>query len=237
MPSSPDRTSQSPSNSSGLINQLTGLPDQMTALPRQVAGQATKAFNQQADILVPPDIRAKLHQPFTKRAWIVLLYLTIGMFLGWRNGFSLIGWWTGGLIGFFLLDADHLLDVYFLHPEQSASQKVKQALLTRKWRTVWETLISTAPERANLVLHSVIFETIIVILSIYAVTSSGGLFASALVLAFFLRILSEQIREFMKSGHYSSWFWQIRDPVPHNLQAVFLTTALITFIILTIAAL
>jgi len=231
MPATSDQETQSASSDSpgGVINQMTGFP-------RQMASQAAGIVGQHADNLVPADVRRRLRVPFTKRLWIILTFLIIGTLIGWQYGFSLIGWWIGGLIGFFLLDVDHLLDVFFLHPDDPASQQVKQALKSRNWSKVWEVLIATAPQRRHLVLHTIIFEVVIAVLAIYVATSSGGLFPKALILAFWFRILTEQIREYMSTGKMASWFWQIKDPVPPNLQAVFLAVGLIVWIIISLGS-
>ena len=214
--SSPSENSTSPA---GFINQITG------------------AVGEQADAFVPSGIRRQLRVPFTKRIWVILTYLVVGTLISWQSGFSLIGWWIGGLFGYFLLDVDHLLDVFFLHPDNPENQQVKQAIAGRNWAKTWQILISTAPQRKHLVLHTVIFEAVIAVLAIYVATSSGGLFPSAVVLSFWLRILSEQTREYMSTGKMDSWFWQIKDPVPSNLQAVFLTAGIIVWIIISLGTL
>lgn len=220
MPEESDQTSKPETSSpSGFINQMTGV------------------VGEQADTLVPSDVRQKLKVPFTKRLWIILAYLFVGTLLAWRQGLGIFGWWIGGIFGFFLIDIDHLLDVFFLHPDKDENIKVKQALQKRNWAQVWQLLISTAPQRTHLILHSIIFESIIAVLAIYVATSSGGLFPKAVVLSFWLRILSEQVREYMDTGKMNSWFWQIKDPVPSNLQAVFLTTGLIVWIFISLGTL
>jgi hypothetical protein len=209
----------------------------VSSSPSGFINQITCVFREQAESFVPSEVRQKLHIPFSKRLWVILGYLAVGTLIGWQAGFGLIGWWIGGLFGFFILDVDHLLDVFFLHPDALSSQQVKQAFKSRNWVRVWQVLIATAPMRKNLVLHTIIFEALIAVLAIYVVTSSGGLFPKALILAFWLRILFEQIREYMRTEKMDSWFWQIKDSVPSNLQVVFLSTGLVVWIIISIAAL
>ena len=169
------------------------------------------------------------------RLLVVAIYLGVGTLLGFRNGLGLIGWWLGGLIGFYLLDIDHLLDVYFLHPESESSRQVKEAMKSRRWKQVWRGLLATREQRKRLILHSVIFQVVVLVLAVYVVTSGSGMWSRGLVLGFGLRILSEQVREFMATGKMDSWFWQIKDPVPNNLQVVFLTAGIVIWVILTMA--
>lgn len=202
----------------------------------RVIDEMTGMVREQAESLVPEEVRRKLYEPVSKRLVVILAYLVMGTLLGWQNGWSLFGWWTGGLIGFWLLDLDYLLDVFFLHGDEPTSQEVKTALRTRNWHQGWRLLLKTASDRKRLVLHSIIFEAIVAVLSIYVVTSSGGLFAKGLVLAFWWRMLFEQVKEFMKTGKMESWFWQIKEPVPSNLQAVFLTAGIIVWVVLSLGA-
>ena len=214
------------------------------AYSKDVTWQATKVIDEitgtlrdQAESLVPNEVREKLAVPIKKRLLVLGCYLVLGTVLGWNQGIAnIIGWWIGGLVGFHLLDVDHLLDVWFLHPEKEESQRVKEALKTKSWKTVWRVLMKTAPQRNRLVLHSVIFEAVVMGLVIYVVTSKGGLFAAGMVLCFWLRMLYEQVAEFMRTGKMDKWFWQIKDSVPSNLQAAFLVAGMVGWVILSMAA-
>ncbi len=227
-----DKEIEEPKNK-GKEGMEVGMPKQAT----KVIDDMTGMLRDQAESLVPADVRGKLGHPFRRRLGVLAIYLALGTLLGWSKGWSLVGWWIGGLLGFHLLDVDHLLDVFFLHPEKEDSQQVKEALRSRNWKRVWQVLIETASQRSKLVLHSVVFEVVLMFLVIYVVTSKGGLFAAGLVLSFWLRILYEQVREFMKTGKMDRWFWQVREPVPSNLQAVFLTVGMVVWVIMTVAVL
>jgi hypothetical protein len=201
----------------------------------KVIDDMTGLLRDQAEGIIPTEVRGKLVLPFRKRLLVLVGYMVLGTLLGWRMGWSVLGWWVGGLLGYHLLDVDHLLDVFFLHPETDDSHQVKQALKSRNWKIVWQVLIKTAPQRTKLVLHSVIFEVVLMFLVIYVVTSKGGLFAAGLVLSFWLRMLYEQVSEFMKTGKMDKWFWQIKDQVPSNLQAVFLIAGMVVWVVLSMA--
>ena len=49
-------------------------------------------------------------------------------------------------------------------------------------------------------------------------------------------MLYEQVSEFMSTGKMDKWFWQIKEPVPSNLQAAFLVAGMVGWVILSMVA-
>lgn len=208
------------------VNQLTGIPENLAG-----------TISEKVEEVVPSTVRKKLKSPLFRQLWIILPYMVISSLFIWYIGINLIYWWIGGLIGFFILDIDHLLDIYFIHPDTEYGKKIIKSVKNTDWKGAWSEMLSTVDQRPQLVMHSLIFEIIVAILGLYVVTSDHTFLGQALILSLMLRIVSEQVREYMHLNNIDTWLWQIKEPIPQNLQAVFLAVGIIVWIIFNLAVL
>jgi len=118
-------------------------------------------------------------------------FVLITLFKGW---FSLeyLPFWVGGILGTFLPDVDHFIYVYFLRPHELTSQRVSRMLSKRDYWDMVRLLVETRKERSRLIFHSAFFQVIFVVLTFLIMTSSGSVFGTGLVLAFYLHLLTDQ---------------------------------------------
>jgi len=65
------------------------------------------------------------------------------------------------------------------------------------------------------VLHSALFQGILVILSFYVVSSTGNIFMKALVMTAMLQSFYRQFKEYEKKGNLDDWFWMLTEK-PHK---------------------
>lgn len=82
---------------------------------------------------------------------------------------------------------------------------------------------------AKPLLHSVVGAVIIGIAGFFVVTSSGSILGSGVVLSLLLRVLSEQITEYMATGQIMSWFATKQSVLVQQLTMVVSMTMLLLF--------
>lgn len=135
---------------------------------------------------------------------LVFLALTV-LIKSWFN----LGVWPfvlGGIFGTILPDVDHLIYVYFLKPQDLTSQRVAYLNEERKFTKAVEILADTRYERSMTIFHSAIFQVVILVLTIFVVTSSTSLFAIGIVTGFSLHLLVDQVIDIRKVGSIQTWF-------------------------------
>lgn len=115
----------------------------------------------------------------------------------------------GAMFGTALPDVDHLIYVYFLSPEDHTSQRVSYLNNEKNFVKAAEILSETRYERTSAIFHSVFFQIVILVLTIFVVTSSGSLFAIGIVTAFSLHLLVDQVMDIRQVGSIQSWFRNI----------------------------
>ena len=121
---------------------------------------------------------------------VTLFWLVLVTLLRWRWEGNLILLWLGGLTGTFLIDIDHLLYV-FIYPQELTSMRVKQLLDQHQFKAALVLLVDTHEERHRLVLHSALFQIILLVACFFVLTSTGSLFGAGLVMAMALHLLKD----------------------------------------------
>jgi hypothetical protein len=138
-------------------------------------------------------------------------------------------WWVGSGLGWFLLDVDHLIDVFWLRPKDNNNQTIREAVRSGNWEQVWKGLLKFSSERKTLVLHSVLFELMVVVMSVYVLTSSSGLLPRGLLLGLWGRMINDQMRELLGSGQMKSWLWQLKVAISRDIQVLFLVGSMVVW--------
>ena len=164
-----------------------------------------------------------------KRLIPSLIFLAILSLLHWQQRFQLIGLWTGGLIGAFLLDLDHLIYCFWQAPHEFTPQRLKRYFQQGQYKYSLALLFETQKERKKLIFHSVVFQIVLLVAVFFVLTSSSGLLGKGLVLVLFLQTLVSQFDEFLKTGRMDSWFWQVKISLPSNFQALYLLLLFLIF--------
>jgi len=125
-----------------------------------------------------------------------------------REYFSLSFWpfWVGGLVGTILPDVDHFIYIFFLRPQELASQRASYMLGKKNVLGTLNFLAETRYERTKIIFHTATFQIIFTALAFWVISSSGSLFGRGLVLAFLLHILVDQTVDLMDMGNLSTWF-------------------------------
>jgi len=113
--------------------------------------------------------------------------------------------WLGGIVGVLLPDIDHFIYV-FSRPHEVTSRRVTAMLGRKDYKNTYSLLSETKSERNNLIIHTALFQLIFLVLTFLVITSSGSYFGRGLVIAFSIRLLSEQYSDYKNNGNIQNWF-------------------------------
>lgn len=161
--------------------------------------------------------------------FLVLVPLVV---LQWR--FNLIFFLIGIILGTFILDLDHLIFAFYQKPEESSSQRIREALGRRNWRELLRVLEEVHQEHTELVFHQAIFQVIFLVFSFFIVTSTLSLLAKGIVMAANLHLLKDEWQDQKRDAHHlNKWlFWQVGQRVDLQTQQLYLIGVSVVFLVL-----
>lgn len=139
--------------------------------------------------------------------------------------------WVGGVIGTILPDIDHLIYVYFLRPHELTSQRTSSLAKEGHLAQAGGLLVSTQNERQNMIFHTIWFQMIFLLFTVWVLTSSSNLFGWGVVLGFSLHLLVDQAQDYKKYKSLDSWFNDNKFNTTSNGQLLYLlgVTGIIIF--------
>ncbi len=122
--------------------------------------------------------------------------------------FRFIYLFFGLLWGSFLLDLDHLIYWLYLNPKLPESRQARQFLIQKDTKSLLKLLEKTHHTHTNLIFHHYFFQIVLVLISLFIITSSGSLFTSTFVLALNLHLLVDQFADYKKHPrHLQKWLF------------------------------
>lgn len=139
---------------------------------------------------------------------VILLGLTT-VLKGWINLF-VIPLWIGGLIGIFLPEVDHFIYAYFLRPHEYDAQRMQRMVNQGQVMQSVQMGSETRAAHSSLVFHTVYFQLIFLLFSVFVVTSTGSLLGRGLVLGFLLNLVIDQYFDLQRTQSLENWFQQIK---------------------------
>ena len=157
--------------------------------------------------------------------------LSLRLFLS--NFFLLLG----GLLGWFLLKFDRLVDAYFLNPQTQLSHQIRYLVKKRQFFKLFGVLENRKDEQKNLVFRSALFQTVWLILAFFALSSTTFLLGKGLVLGLGLHLLFDEWKDVRLKGlpFLRDWlFWQIKRKVSLKEAKLFLWLMTGLFFFLTL---
>lgn len=146
---------------------------------------------------------------------IQLIYLLIGLF-----------------IGIFFLDIDHFIFWFFIKPNTEESRLVKLAITNKDFKSVAKIVQTSHKTHYNLIFHHYFFQVILVIFSLFILTSTKNTFISAFVLSLNLHLIIDEIVDF-KSDPKNLQKWLFARE-PKQLSVIFLKKYIIIFAIFSV---
>jgi len=122
-------------------------------------------------------------------------------------------------LGMILLDGDYFFFSYITDPNHHFSQMVKSMVTERNWKGLLAYFLESRYEPEKLVLHSALFQVILIGVSLFALMSSIGLFQGCLVVGLMSRMIFDQYQQWRVSKDLRSWFWNLNIPItPSTIQ-------------------
>jgi len=152
----------------------------------------------------------------------VLVFLILVSLVHWQLKFSLVFFWLGVFLGYCLFFADQLVYCYFQAPHELGSQRVKRLFSQKQYQEGFLALLRTQEEREKLIFHSVFFQIVLLVVSLFVLTSSASLLGKGLVLGLLLHSLFDQLEGFREEGQVNNWFWQFKWVPSSQIQMLYL---------------
>lgn len=188
--------------------------------------------------VVSPVFWNRVRGRFGTLSFVVAVYIGLTSLLAFRWGLlSLVGWWVGVYAGWWLLGVDHVIDVFWVSDDEDLKHYCRKLVTKRDWKTLATAVLDVVPHQKHLLLHSVIFEAVVVVLSVYVTFSSGFLWAKGLMLGLLGRMVWEQIQTMRKDGSLGMWMWQVVGEVPNAVQALIVAAGCLVWLWLTVVGL
>lgn len=152
------------------------------------------------------------------------IYFTVVMLFHWVWTWELVGYWIGGGIGYLLVFLDRLLYAYILYPHEQLSQQLRFQIESGNVKEALELVHRRREEQQKLVFRSFLFAAVWVPLALFAVTSSAGLYGSALVMGVGLHLIYDFWRDQQIDVQMlnKKLFWQVKRVVTQKEQKWFL---------------
>lgn len=160
-------------------------------------------------------------------AWLGVCLVLLYTRFSW---YSLL-WLAGSLLGWFIIDIDHLIDLLWIHTS-GVGKYAWNCIYSGNLKKLLELSVTTADHRPRLLSRSVVFHFIMLVLALTSLFANS-LFVSGFVLAILGRISTDQIWDYAKADRLNRWWWQFRGTVPPQIQAVWMITGALAWIGLT----
>lgn len=165
--------------------------------------------------------------------FITLAWLTVVTLLRWHWDWSLLFFWLGGLVGFLLLDLDHIIYALVLYPQELVSLRIQHFLKERRFRETAELIVETDKERTKLAFHNALFQVVFFVFCFFILTSTDNWFGKGLAMAMALHLLQDEMVCLLKEQDeflYQRLFDQFNVKVSLNHQRFFVIFMLLIFL-------
>jgi len=176
-----------------------------------------------------------LYYEFFSHLVISLIYLLIISFfkIGRFNTGDYLLLWTGGLVGTYFLDIDHLIYVFLRRPNEVSGLKTKELLKKKDYKRAVIYFANTHFERNELSFHNAIFIPIWIIFCFFILTSADSIFAPGLVMTMYLHLLKDiwDVVRIEKSYNLLFLFWQIKKPLEERIKKYYVWGITVVFVL------
>lgn len=154
---------------------------------------------------------------------------------GFLLNLDLVWLWVGGVVGYVLVLFDRLVYIYILHTHEQLSQQARFMLGKKNFKGALELIHWRRGEQTRLAFRSFLFVVAWIPLAIFALTSTGEMFAGALVMGLGLHLLYDFWRDHQANpkAFNEKFFWQVKRLVNLKEQEAFLYIFSGVFVVLT----
>jgi hypothetical protein len=173
-----------------------------------------------------------LKREITSHLLVAVIWLVIITLLRWSWQWNLVFFWVGGLLGTFLLDADHLFYLLWINPHELTSLRAKRLVEQKRFKEALILVWDTRHERIRLPFRNALFQPILYVLCFFILTSTGSLFGAGLVMGMALHLLKDEVEDLLTDKErLKKWlFWQIKGEVSDENQKIFVILMVLVFL-------
>jgi hypothetical protein len=165
---------------------------------------------------------------------VTFVYFLIVSLFRLDLGIGLILLWVGGLVGTFLIDVDHIILGLDNQNKAVWAEKFRFLWQKRKYQSAIYHLFESHLEHRQLIFHSVLFQPILLIMTLFVLTSTGSLFGSGLVMSMNLHLLKDEWQCYQKEKNLGWLFWPIKREFDQRAQRAYLVIVTFFFGLLTL---
>lgn len=174
---------------------------------------------------------------------VVLVLIYLGILCLLKSGFKF--YWQelliliGGVAGVVLLELDYFLYAFFTRPDDPLSFGTKEAWERKDYKGIIREIGEIREKAKELILHSFLFGPVILVVTLFALTSSGSYFGAGLTLGLFGRYFQETLNMYLKhlkDGVFRERvFWNLKNVmVTEQIQRYFIIGLGTGFLLATI---
>lgn len=159
---------------------------------------------------------------------VVIVFITISLFWVIKSypWYLFLFLALGSVFGVLILLTDHLVYWLYTHPQLEESRLAQATLAKRDYRSTIKLLLSTKYLHTDLIFHHVIFQLILIIISIYAFTSADSVIGKSFLLGLNVQLLTDQYLDWRKNpSQLQKWlFARLPKQIPINYLKPWLIT-------------
>jgi hypothetical protein len=138
----------------------------------------------------------------------IFFLVSIVWILNKVTAISFISLFLGLFVGSFLLDSDHLIYWFFLHPDSDEGQQAKRFLTDKKYKNLLKLLENTHKNHISLIFHHYFFQAVLVLITFFVFTSTPSVFPKAILMALNVHLLVDEIIDFKTDKkHLQEWLF------------------------------
>ncbi len=168
-------------------------------------------------VFLPASVRHELWAVTKPRLAALLVLMLVAGGFWWRWGWMTIALGGMGLVmGFVVMEIDYLIRL--LSGNNEHQTQLRNEVRDFNFVGFWKGMVDEVRSRPATLLRSVLFQTVIGLLGVYVVFSSGYVFAKALVWAVGARIIFEQVLDLLSLQSVEKWFWQLDLKMTQQIQ-------------------
>jgi hypothetical protein len=116
---------------------------------------------------------------------------------------------VAGFLAMFVLDAEYVLNAYFLDTETDFSKTLVGFIKHSDWKNALKYIYYHKDETTENSLNSALFQMVIACMSIFVIYATTSIFAKALVLVVFAQSIYVLIEYYFKD-RTDDWFWALK---------------------------
>lgn len=165
----------------------------------------------------------------------VALLLSITLFIVFialrveRDAINFAFLFAGSILGAFALDLDYFIYAYFFEPEKDVSRQIRAYTKHHDITGALKYALNKKNEITDKTLNNVVFQVVLLGLTVFVVASSTNLFVKALLISVAVNSMYRMMEEYVENGT-KNWFWALKNKPDSS--SFYTYTAIISLVML-----